>query len=73
MMKARPPFSPGVADNGRGNDGIMVQTAAEAVHPAIIAAMANAVAHAVGRRPKSLPITPENILRLLNERPSDKA
>ncbi|MFH1125450.1 MAG: xanthine dehydrogenase family protein molybdopterin-binding subunit, partial [Pseudomonadota bacterium] len=41
--------------------------AAEAVHPAIIAAIANAVAKAVGIRPRSLPMTPERILELLGK------
>ncbi|MCJ7593920.1 MAG: molybdopterin-dependent oxidoreductase, partial [Desulfobacterales bacterium] len=41
--------------------------AAEAVHPAIIAAIANAVAKAVGIRPRSLPMTPEKILELMEK------
>jgi 4-hydroxybenzoyl-CoA reductase alpha subunit len=39
--------------------------ASEAVHPAIIAAIANAIAKATGVRPRSLPITPEKVLGLL--------
>jgi 4-hydroxybenzoyl-CoA reductase subunit alpha len=39
--------------------------AAEAVHPAIIVAIANAVANALGVRPKSLPITPAKVLEIL--------
>jgi 4-hydroxybenzoyl-CoA reductase alpha subunit len=37
----------------------------EAVHPAIVAAIANAIAEAADIRPKSLPITPEKVFRLL--------
>ena len=46
--------------------------AAEAVHPAIIAAIANAVAKAVGIRPRSLPMTPEKILELLAKSGANK-
>jgi len=42
--------------------------AAEAVHPAIIAAIANAVSRASSIRPRSLPMTPEKILELLDKR-----
>jgi len=42
--------------------------AAESVHPAAIAAIANAIANAAGVRPKALPMTPEKILNLLQKK-----
>jgi 4-hydroxybenzoyl-CoA reductase subunit alpha len=42
--------------------------AAESIHPAAIAAIANAIAHAANIRPKDLPITPEKIFRLLRKK-----
>lgn len=41
--------------------------ASEAVHPAISAAIANAITNALGIRPTSLPITPEKIFDLLED------
>ena len=68
-----------IASDIRDIDSIIVESndpngpygakeAAEAVHPATIAAIANAIANATGVRPKALPITPEKMLNLLKEK-----
>jgi 4-hydroxybenzoyl-CoA reductase subunit alpha len=54
-----------IVESNDPNGPYGAKEAAEAVHPAIIAAIANAIANAAGVRPKSLPITPEKILELM--------
>ena len=57
-----------IVESNDPNGPYGAKEAAESVHPAAIAAIANAIANAAGVRPKSLPITPEKILRLLKEK-----
>ena len=54
-----------IVESNDPNGPYGAKEASEAVHPAIIAAIANAIANATGIRPKNLPITPEKILDLL--------
>jgi 4-hydroxybenzoyl-CoA reductase alpha subunit len=54
-----------IVESNDPNGPYGAKEASEAVHPAIIAAIANAIANASGVRPKALPITPEKILDLL--------
>jgi CO/xanthine dehydrogenase Mo-binding subunit len=57
-----------IVESNDPNGPYGAKEAAESVHPAAIAAIANAIADAAGVRPKSLPITPEKILVLLKEK-----
>jgi 4-hydroxybenzoyl-CoA reductase alpha subunit len=61
-----------IVESNDPNGPYGAKEAAEAVHPAAIAAIANAIANAAGVRPKSLPITPEKILGLLKEKGAEK-
>jgi 4-hydroxybenzoyl-CoA reductase subunit alpha len=61
-----------IVESNDPNGPYGAKEAAEAVHPAAIAAIANAIANAVGVRPKALPITPEKMLKLLKEKRAEK-
>jgi len=61
-----------IVESNDPNGPYGAKEAAESVHPAAIAAIANAIANAAGVRPKSLPITPEKILWLLKEKGAEK-
>ena len=54
-----------IVESNDPNGPYGAKEAAEAVHPAITSAIVNAVANATGAWPKSLPITPEQVLQLL--------
>lgn len=68
-----PDIDPIIVESNDPNGPYGAKEAAEAVHPAIIAAIANAVANAAGVRPKALPITPEKVLELLKEKEESRA
>jgi CO/xanthine dehydrogenase Mo-binding subunit len=61
-----------IVESNDPNGPYGAKEAAESVHPAAIAAIANAIADAAGVRPKTLPITPEKILWLLKEKRAEK-
>jgi CO/xanthine dehydrogenase Mo-binding subunit len=63
-----PDIDPIIVESNDPNGPYGAKEAAEAVHPATIAAIANAIANAAGVRPKALPITPEKMLNLLKEK-----
>ena len=56
-----------IVESNDPNGPYGAKEASEAVHPAIQAAIVNAIANATGIRPKSLPITPETIIGLLEK------
>ena len=63
-----PDIDPIIVESNDPNGPYGAKEAAEAVHPATISAIANAIANAAGVRPKALPITPEKMLKLLKEK-----
>jgi 4-hydroxybenzoyl-CoA reductase subunit alpha len=63
-----PDIDPIIVESNDPSGPYGAKEAAEAVHPATISAIANAIANATGVRPKALPITPEKMLKLLKEK-----
>ncbi|MDP2647006.1 MAG: molybdopterin-dependent oxidoreductase [Desulfobacterales bacterium] len=54
-----------IVESNDPNGPYGAKEAAEAVHPAALAAIVNAIANALGIRPKNIPITPEKVKKLL--------
>jgi 4-hydroxybenzoyl-CoA reductase alpha subunit len=57
-----------IVESNDPNGPYGAKEASEALNAAIIPAIANAIANATGVRPKSLPITPNKMLRLLKDK-----
>ena len=60
-----PQFESIIIESNDPNGPYGAKEAAEAIHPAIIGAITNAISNATGIRPKSMPITSEKIIALL--------
>lgn len=65
LTRSMPEISSAIVESQDPNGPYGAKEAAEAIHPAVIVAIANAISNAVGVRIKSLPITPDKVLELL--------